>query len=79
MSVIEQRIRAYDRQGLMGDITTLLDSENINIRDVRLNYSRALVNVFLVIDVKDIDQLSRVLTRLENVPNVLSAVRERGG
>ncbi len=73
------RIRAYDRQGLMGDITTLLDAENINIRDVRLTYSRALVNVYLVIDVKDIDQLSRVLTRLENVPNVLSAVRERGG
>src|SRR5574341_1966279 len=28
------KIKAFDRQGLMGDISTLLDSENINIADI---------------------------------------------
>ena len=36
------RIRAYDRQGLMGDISNLLDSENVNIADVRVNVNRSL-------------------------------------
>jgi GTP pyrophosphokinase len=33
----------------------------------------------LVIEVKDIAQLSRILARLENLPNVLEAVRIKGG
>jgi len=33
-------IRAYDRQGLMGDITTLLTGENVNIVDVQVGIAR---------------------------------------
>ena len=35
------RISAYDRQGLMGDITTLLNSESVNIIDVQVRVRRA--------------------------------------
>lgn len=73
------RIRAYDRQGLMGDITTLLNSENVNIVDVDVHMTRNLADMRIVIEVKDIAQLSRILARIENVPNVLEAQRVRGG
>jgi len=74
------RISAYDRQGLMGDITNLLDTENVNILDVNnVRTSKNLTNLRLVIEVKDIAQLSRILTRIENLPNVLEAQRIRGG
>jgi len=33
----------------------------------------------LVLDVRDIEQLSRVLTRIENLTNVVQAFRKRGG
>jgi GTP pyrophosphokinase len=73
------RIRAYDRQGLMGDITTLLNSENVNIVDVQVGISKNLADLRLVIEVRDITQLSRMLARIENLPNVLEAQRLRAG
>jgi GTP pyrophosphokinase len=73
------RIRAYDRQGLMGDITTLLNSENVNMVDVDVHMTKNLADMRIVIEVKDISQLSRILARIENVPNVLEAQRVRGG
>jgi GTP pyrophosphokinase len=73
------RIRAFDRQGLMGDITTLLNSESVNIVDVQVGISKNLADLRLVIEVRDITQLSRMLARIENLPNVLEAQRVRAG
>ena len=73
------RIRAYDRQGLMSDITTLLNGESVNIVDVQVRISKNLADLRIVIEVKDIAQLSRMLARIENLPNVLEAQRIRGG
>jgi GTP diphosphokinase / guanosine-3',5'-bis(diphosphate) 3'-diphosphatase len=73
------RIRAYDRQGLMGDITTLLNDENVNMIDVQVRITKNLADLRIVIEVKDIAQLSRILARIENLPNVLEAQRIRGG
>jgi len=73
------RIRAFDRQGLMGDITTLLNTESVNIVDVQVGISKNLADLRLVIEVRDINQLSRMLARIENLPNVLEAQRVRAG
>ncbi|HEX2697632.1 MAG TPA: TGS domain-containing protein, partial [Anaerolineales bacterium] len=72
------RIRAYDRQGLMGDISNLLGDENVNIADVKVNVNRSLAELRLTVEVQDISQLSKVLTKLENVPNVTEAHRVSG-
>ncbi|MFL7870657.1 MAG: bifunctional (p)ppGpp synthetase/guanosine-3',5'-bis(diphosphate) 3'-pyrophosphohydrolase [Anaerolineales bacterium] len=73
------RIHAYDRQGLMGDISSLLNNENINIADVNVKTSQNLADIKLVIEVRDIEQLSRILTRIENLPNVMEAQRTHPG
>jgi GTP diphosphokinase / guanosine-3',5'-bis(diphosphate) 3'-diphosphatase len=73
------RIRAFDRQGLMSDITNLLDSESVNIVDVQVGISKNLADLRLVVEVRDIAQLSRMLSRMENLPNVLEAQRVRAG
>jgi GTP pyrophosphokinase len=72
-------IKAYDRAGLMGDISTILNEEGINILDVQLRVSHHLAYLTLVLEVGDIAQLSRVLTRIENLPNVTEAQRLRPG
>ncbi|MEO8356535.1 MAG: bifunctional (p)ppGpp synthetase/guanosine-3',5'-bis(diphosphate) 3'-pyrophosphohydrolase [Chloroflexota bacterium] len=72
-------VRAYDRQGLMGDISTLLQSEGVNIADVSVNFNQTLADLKLVVEVRDIAQLSRVLTRIESLPNVLEAQRKKPG
>jgi (p)ppGpp synthase/HD superfamily hydrolase len=63
----------------MGDITTLLNSESVNIVDVQVGISKNLADLRLVIEVQDIAQLSRMLARIENLPNVLEAQRVRAG
>jgi len=73
------KVKAYDRQGLMGDISTLLDGEGVNIADVSVNINRTFADLNLIVEVKNLDQLSRILTRIENLPNVLDAHRVRPG
>jgi GTP pyrophosphokinase len=73
------KIKAYDRQGLVSDISNLLSDENINIADVKVNVNRSMADLRLIIDVKDLAQLSRVLARIENLPNVMEAHRINPG
>jgi GTP pyrophosphokinase len=63
----------------MGDISTLLQNEGVNIADVSVNINRSLADLKLVVEVRDIAQLSRVLTRIESLPNVLEAARTKPG
>ncbi len=72
-------VKAYDREGLLGDISTLLQTENVNIANVSVSFNRSVADVKLVVEVRDLEQLSRVLTRIESVPNVLEAQRTRPG
>jgi GTP diphosphokinase / guanosine-3',5'-bis(diphosphate) 3'-diphosphatase len=73
------QIKAYDRQGLMGDISTILNNEGINLIDIGLKVNHNMAVIKLVLEVGDIAQLSRVLTRIENLPNVMEANRLRPG
>jgi GTP pyrophosphokinase len=63
----------------MGDISNLLDGEGINIVDVGVKVNRSLADLRLIIEVKDITQLSRILTRIESLPNVMEAQRTNPG
>jgi guanosine-3',5'-bis(diphosphate) 3'-pyrophosphohydrolase len=78
------RITAYDRHGLMGDISNLLVNEGVNIVDVNVHIDRDSIHadvadMRLVVEIKDLEQLSRLLTKIENLANVMEAQRLRGG
>ena len=73
------KIEAYDRQGLVGDISNLLSDEGVNIADVTVKVNRTIAILLLIIEVRDLTQLSRILTRVENLPNVLGANRMKPG
>jgi GTP pyrophosphokinase len=73
------RINAFDRPGLMGDISNLLNTEGVNIADVGVNVNNNIADLRLIVEVRDITQLSRILTRIENIPNVLEAQRVKPG
>ena len=73
------QVKAYDRQGLMVDISNILTNEGINILDVDVKVNHNLAAINLVVEVGDIAQLSRVLTRIENLPNVMEAHRMHPG
>lgn len=73
------QIKAYDRQGLMADISKVILDENINLIDMSMKMNQNLAVIKLVLGVKGISQLSRILTRLESLPNVFEAKRRRPG
>jgi GTP pyrophosphokinase len=73
------RVKAYDRNGLMKDIATLVSDEGINMTGITVDVNRNQAILDLVLEVPDIAKLSRVLDRLENLPNVMEATRMRPG
>lgn len=76
---VSVNVKAYDRRGLMTDISTILSNEEVNLVDIKLSVNQNLANINLVLEVGDITQLSRVLTRIENLPNVMEAHRTAPG
>lgn len=74
------RIKAYDRNGLMKDVSSLISDEGINMVKVNVDVNKKNLAVFdIVLEVRDLAQLSKVLDRLENLANVLEAQRVRPG
>ncbi len=73
------RITAFDRSGLFGDVSYILSNDGINMIDANVKVVKGIADIQLVIEVSDINQLSRLLTRVENLPNVLEAQRQLPG
>lgn len=72
-------IKAYDRQGLMNDISQIITNEGVNLVDIDIKVAQNLASIVMVLEVSDISQLSRVLSRIENLPNVMEAHRQHPG
>lgn len=72
-------VKAYDRQGLLSDISNILSNEEVNLLDIDLKVSHNLAAISMVLEVGDISQLSLVLNRIENLPNVMEAHRVNPG
>ena len=74
------RIEAWDRVGLMRDISTLAAEEHVNMVAVRTQaHSDSTVSVFLTLETTGVEQLSRVLTKMESVQAVLFVRRTMDG
>jgi len=73
------QIKAYDRQGLLIDVSAILNNENVNLLDLNTRVTHNLATITMVVEVNNIAQLSRVLTRIENLPNVMEAQRLKPG
>ena len=76
---IPVQVKAYDRQGLMGDITNILNNDGVNMTDINVKVSQNLATIYINLDISDISQLSRILTKIENLPNVMEAHRLNPG
>jgi GTP pyrophosphokinase len=73
-------IRAYDRKRLLRDIIEVLSNEEVSMSgaNIATHREKNLATFSVVLELTDISQLSRVLSRLEQVPSVLEARRMAG-
>ena len=72
-------MHAYDRQGLLRDISTVLADEKVSVDKVHSSSDKKLMQAVmeLSICVPGLPTLSRVIARLEQLPNVTSVRRKR--
>jgi GTP pyrophosphokinase len=73
-------VEAFDRSGLLRDIASLVADERVNMRDVNAmtGIKGHLARVTATLEIRDAEQLSRILTRIERLPNVTEARRWHG-
>ena len=76
---VELSVSAYDRRGLVRDITDVLAYERLSIEAMTTTTDRAAgtAHVLVTTAVDDLEQLTRVLKRLAGVANVIHARRLR--
>ena len=73
---VRLRVEAFDRVGLLHDITGATSAEHINIQGSRTDVSDEGVTVHFTAQVASLEQLSRLFSRLEGVRGVRSVTRE---
>ena len=74
---VDVNVRAFDRRGLLRDVSAVLADSKINIQALNTitHENDGIADLNLKITVKDLEELSRVLARIQGLPNVMSARR----
>jgi len=68
-------INAYDREGLMRDIGSTVADEHINMEEFNVRTHNHIASFSITMRVESAAQLSRVLSRIERLSNVIEARR----
>jgi GTP pyrophosphokinase len=74
---VELSVSAYDRRGLLRDLTDVVAVERLSIDAVtsRTDHDTGIAHFALTVAVNDLEQLARLLRRIAAVPNVFEARR----
>ncbi|HHH44774.1 MAG TPA: GTP diphosphokinase [Gammaproteobacteria bacterium] len=75
---VDIHIQAYDRPGLLRDVSALLANDHINVMGVNTYTDKKdlVARMDLHIEVTDIGQLSRILSRIGQLPNIIEVRRK---
>jgi GTP pyrophosphokinase len=70
-------VKAWDRTGLLRDITSVLANEHVNVTGVNTlsNKQDGTAQMQITVEISGVEQLGRVLAKIEQQPNVMTARR----
>ena len=71
-------ITAWDREGLLRDVSSVVTDAGVNMSSVHVVTSKNIATLKLTIEIRSAEQLMRILTRLEGIKNVIEARRHKG-
>jgi GTP pyrophosphokinase len=73
------QVDAFDRRGLLRDVSAALADEKISIQGITTSTGKGdhVAHMDIGVAIDGLEQLSRVLTRIAQVPNVISARRRK--
>jgi len=74
---VDLTLHAFDRSGLIRDITSVLADDQANVIDLKSHTDKKSMQVVMTIsiEISDLPTLSTAITRLEQLPNVVSVRR----
>jgi len=73
------QIEAWDRYGLLRDIANVVAEDHVNITAINSeSHPNHTAVITATLQIKSIDQLSRMLTKIERIHDVSRAGRVRG-
>lgn len=73
---VSLKVKAWDRVGLIKDLSTVISEAKINIASISSSDCEdAITTIFLTLEVKDAEQLNRLLPKLEGVRGVIKVTR----
>lgn len=70
-------VQAYRRPGLLDDMINLFRGQQINVPSTKTTTSDSMTTIYLIAEVTSLEQLNWLLNKLENLPNVIEAHRQR--
>ncbi|MCF6194308.1 MAG: GTP diphosphokinase, partial [Kangiellaceae bacterium] len=75
--LIDLVIRAYDRKGLLSDITLLLSNEKVSVTllNTRVDHKQLEVGINLQVELDNLSNVSRIINLLEQLANIISVNR----
>jgi GTP pyrophosphokinase len=75
---VDLTLRAHDRTGLLRDISTVLADEGASVTDLASHTDKKSMQTIMDIsvEIQDLPTLSTAITRLEQLPNVVSVSRK---
>lgn len=68
-------IVAYDREGLVRDISTVIADERVNIAQVKVSTRQEIATFHITMEISNNQQLTRVLSRIEQIRSVVETYR----
>ena len=76
--LVDLLIKAFDRPGLLRDVTSLLSNEKAHVYalQTQINKQENTNYITLTVEIDGLNSLSRLLSKLGQVPNVLEARRQ---
>ena len=75
--LIDLEILAYDRKGLLSDLTALLSKEKVNVTSLNtnVNQKKLQVKIHIQLEIENLANVSRLINLIEQVSNIISVKR----
>lgn len=78
---VDVLIEAYDRHGLLRDITVLLSTESVNLlaANTLTDTNDNTASIRLIVEITSLESLGLILAKLNRLPNIISVARQLDG
>ena len=77
---VDVEIEAYDRSGLLRDITQVLSASKSDVLSLNTqsNKDENTATMTVTVEISSLEQLARLLAQIRNLPNIIDVRRKRG-